>query len=560
MAEFISPVIQDNPTGWGPCQLPEKFKDMPYQPFSKSDRLGKVSDWTGATYTDRKYVNKYQSQFASQTNNQYTYFHDEDESSFKLVDNTQTKPGNRFFSRFRGSRGRFGYRGHRGRGQYNQRHDSRYDSRTGGKGQQNSQRGKSGKNAWDNRRYGGHRGRYNRYGNDDRRKDASVKVEEDWEIVREIEFNQLAPLRTSDLPEAEDLYECGSVETYDLSYDRITPKAVRPMKKSAADRNFNTCATTTTEDPIIRELRHQGQVFATDSILSTLMTASRSVNSWDIIVRRIGDKLFFDRRDGSEIDMVSVNETANEPPGEDNVGINDPRNLTLEATYINKVFGQQCLKQGEWNDLTHKNPYIDANMPKDRVASAGYRYRRWQLGEYSLVARTAVDAVTTSKKTGQKTYALIRALNEWDPKTSGDWRKKLEMQPGAVLATELKNNNCKLARWTTQAVMAGAKMMKLAYVTRNNAKNNREHSIVQVSQFKPKDFALQMQLMLENSWAVLRCLIDECMRLPSGKYLLLKDPNSPKLLLYSIPEDAFSSSEDESSSDDEGESETEAKQ
>ena len=54
MAEFIPPVIQDNPTGWGPCQVPEKFKDMPYQPFSKSDRLGKVSDWTGATYTDRK--------------------------------------------------------------------------------------------------------------------------------------------------------------------------------------------------------------------------------------------------------------------------------------------------------------------------------------------------------------------------------------------------------------------------------------------------------------------------------------------------------------------------
>ena len=34
----------------------------------------------------------------------------------------------------------------------------------------------------------------------------------------------------------------------------------------------------------------------------------------------------------------SVNETANEQPNEDNsVPINDPRNLTLEATYINKV-------------------------------------------------------------------------------------------------------------------------------------------------------------------------------------------------------------------------------
>ncbi len=41
-ARFDSPVIQDNPTGWGPNSIPEKFKDMPYQPFSKADRLGKV--------------------------------------------------------------------------------------------------------------------------------------------------------------------------------------------------------------------------------------------------------------------------------------------------------------------------------------------------------------------------------------------------------------------------------------------------------------------------------------------------------------------------------------
>ena len=56
---------------------------------------------------------------------------------------------------------------------------------------------------------------------------------------------------------------------------------------------------------------------------------------------------------------------------------------------------------------------------------------------------------------------------------TGDWRKKLESQPGAVLATEMKNNNCKLAKWTVQAVMAGAKLMKIAYVARNNQRNNR---------------------------------------------------------------------------------------
>lgn len=42
VAHFKAPLIQDNVTGWGPCDMPEQFKDMPYQPFSKGDRLGKV--------------------------------------------------------------------------------------------------------------------------------------------------------------------------------------------------------------------------------------------------------------------------------------------------------------------------------------------------------------------------------------------------------------------------------------------------------------------------------------------------------------------------------------
>ena len=43
VAHFVPPVIQDNPDGWGPCEVPDKYKDMPYQPFSKADRLGKVN-------------------------------------------------------------------------------------------------------------------------------------------------------------------------------------------------------------------------------------------------------------------------------------------------------------------------------------------------------------------------------------------------------------------------------------------------------------------------------------------------------------------------------------
>lgn len=39
---FVQPEIQNNPFGWGPCEMPDQFKDMPYQPFSKGDRIGKV--------------------------------------------------------------------------------------------------------------------------------------------------------------------------------------------------------------------------------------------------------------------------------------------------------------------------------------------------------------------------------------------------------------------------------------------------------------------------------------------------------------------------------------
>ena len=42
MAHFVPPAIEDNPRGWGPSSIPGEFKDMPYQPFAKGDRLGKV--------------------------------------------------------------------------------------------------------------------------------------------------------------------------------------------------------------------------------------------------------------------------------------------------------------------------------------------------------------------------------------------------------------------------------------------------------------------------------------------------------------------------------------
>lgn len=62
-ADFEMPSLQCNEEGWGPSELAVSFRDMPYQPFSKSDRMGKISDWTGNAFNDKKFTNNFLSEF-----------------------------------------------------------------------------------------------------------------------------------------------------------------------------------------------------------------------------------------------------------------------------------------------------------------------------------------------------------------------------------------------------------------------------------------------------------------------------------------------------------------
>jgi translation initiation factor 3 subunit D len=63
---------------------------------------------------------------------------------------------------------------------------------------------------------------------------------------------------------------------------------------------------TATMDPHLRKFVDRGNVFATDAVLATLMTTTRSVYSWDIVVERYKDKLFFDKREDSEIGAFCI--------------------------------------------------------------------------------------------------------------------------------------------------------------------------------------------------------------------------------------------------------------
>lgn len=354
-------------------------------------------------------------------------------------------------------------------------------------------------------------------------------------MLEQIPFSTFSKLSFS-VPEPEDLLFCGALEGYDRSYDRLTPKNERRLERF---KNRNFFKVTTTDDPVIRRLANEDKatVFATDAILSSLMCCPRSVYSWDIVIQRVGNKLFFDKRDGSQLDLLSCHETSQEALPESKDDINSAHSLSVEAAYINQNFSQQVLvREGKKVAFDEPNPFANEG---EEVASAGYRYRRWKLDDNMyLVARCELQSALDINN--QRQFLTLNALNEFDPKYSGvDWRQKLETQRGAVLATELKNNANKLAKWTAQALLASADMMKLGYVSRVHPRDHFNHVILGVVGYKPKDFASQINLNPNNMWGIVKSIVDMCMKLGEGKYVLVKDPSKPQVRIYEVPADAF---------------------
>ena len=47
---------------------------------------------------------------------------------------------------------------------------------------------------------------------------------------------------------------------------------------------------------------------------------------------------------------------------------------------------------------------------------------------------------------------------------------------------------------------------------------------------RPTDFAAQLNVSLANGWGIVRTVTDMCMKMPEGKYVLVKDPNKVRYL------------------------------
>ncbi|KAI1924828.1 hypothetical protein LOZ58_003887 [Ophidiomyces ophidiicola] len=574
LADIVSALPSEG-DAWGPpVPTGNTLEGVPYAPFSKGDKLGRMADW-GSDSKDARdrgrqtYNRNFRDQqvYGAGTSSLFAVQVAEDESSFSVVDNTRTSVKTRGFGRGGGTifRGR-GQRGgtQRGRG-------GQFQRTTGGRG------GHTGGDRYYDQRGGrGNRGRrfgWKDYDKPQRNRDSSVTIRPDWSMLEEIDFSRLSKLNL-DTPDGEDLDNYGFLYYYDRSYDKAPVKNAERRLQALERAAYNV---TTSADPVIQELaeKDEATVFASADILSMLMCASRSVYSWDVVIVKHGNKIYFDKRDNASIDLVTVNENAADAPMEAPEGqagakhdtLNTPSALALEATIINHNFALQTVVESESAkvDFNNPNPFYNPSEETEPLASKGFRYRRFNLSlekddePVNIIVRTEVDAVLKNNISGDDQYVTLKALNEFDHKAQGaggalDWRTKLYSQRGAVVATEMKNNNVKLARWTTQAILAKSDIMKLGFVARANPRSSAAHVVLGVVGYKPREFAMQMNLNVGNGWGIVRTIIDLVNSVEDDdeddsqekvkKFVLVKDPNKAVIRLYGVPITTFEEDED----------------
>lgn len=233
---FSVPTVSTNTDSWGPSETVEnsKFHLLPYAPFGRSDRLGKVADFTHSFYTQTNNFRRDRRYNANDTNPNAEFQYKVQQDDFELVDTTKTPSFGGFSTtKKRSNQNRFK--------QLNARNNSSANTSAS---QFKSQRMKAGARGQPGRA-GGYRERFDRQ--------SSVSVKPEWEIVLEMDLHKLAKsVNNTDLPKDEDLFSCGFVDAYNDAYDKCQVKNSAVLKKS---ENKEFYPVTTTDDPVIEKVR-----------------------------------------------------------------------------------------------------------------------------------------------------------------------------------------------------------------------------------------------------------------------------------------------------------------
>ena len=335
------------------------------------------------------------------------------------------------------------------------------------------------------------------------------------------------------------------------------------------------------QDPYILEFanRSNANIFTTENVMTSIMCCNRSKYSFDIVINKIGNKIFLDER-SKVLSVMSVDETSQHRPTKKGTfsKINWYQFLAQEATYINHVFTEQMVfhsneryvqrlkphpflnevnnsgsnamnKKNKNNKQQQQQQQIGSNAQQS-VSSKAFSYNQYDVTDnISVICRCSIDGYIvrgTGSDSSQKKkdWVKIYALNQYDPNKSRTtpWIKHLDTKDSSILYQEITNNNFKCARWAINAHLSDAKYIKLGFICRSDVHSTERHLIVGVKTYETDDFIKnKVRIRSVNEvWTIfakfIKCIQD---LEKDGRYIAVRDPLKQYIRIYKVSDDSF---------------------
>jgi translation initiation factor 3 subunit D len=366
----------------------------------------------------------------------------------------------------------------------------------------------------------------------------SIDVRPDWQAVVRSLFTSFTKSEAP-TPASSVVLTAGVIPSLRPGMTRLSPAASAPLVAVPGTRLRDA---TVANDPFMQQLIADGvaDVYVPSHVLAALMTCSRSVWGFDVLVRKRGGRVELDTRPEAsyKLTMQPVYETASQVDWNEKLPAFDPTTLAVEAAAASAAFSAYA---GDAKASASSLP-LEKAMPSG-YAPGAIEYRIFTLEDGSRVCvRSAIDARDVQKKraigdTGavvskiEKNRVSVRALTEVCHAGS-NWKQQLET-PGALLGDQMRGNSFVLARWATEALLAECDEAFLGFASRRGRAAG--HNLLHVRRWDLPQLLADLALSEANLWGVASHFIElvRSPAVPDGDYVIVRDGASAAMAVFS---------------------------
>jgi len=246
-----------------------------------------------------------------------------------------------------------------------------------------------------------------------------------------------------------------------------------------------------------------------------------------LTVTKEGNQIFLEpslKTKVNYIDILTVNENTSGNLPEDE---KEMLKCCIESTNINRKFLELTTKGTPLKEFTANEAKL-VEVPERKV----YRYRKWNLdNKVSVVVRSEVDAFVKDGETD--VFTKVCSLNEFNSQL--DWTKNIELNRGALISTEIRNNLSKVCSWLCQASLSDCDQFRIGFVTKPNPKEAK-YTVLTVEDMATKTLASTINFRIKDCWSIVKTLAEIMNKQEDGTYAFVKQSYKQSIRVYRMPD------------------------